>query len=163
MIKRSSPAPSIQWKQAGIDTGFSLLELLLVLLCLSVLLAIALPAYQQTVDYRNLKSAANQLYADLMECRSRADLLNETWSVQFIGGDGYEVLAGPALRKSVTLPKGIRIAEYKTAFNRPALGFNGKGHPLGGGSVVLRNLHGKEIRLVLYLHTGQMQLKEGSE
>lgn len=143
------------------EKGFSLLELLVVLFCLSVLLGITVPGYRRIAEYGQLRVAADQLYADLKECQSLAILFHEPIAVKFLEDNGYEVISAGGRRKTVVFPKGIRIPERKLAFNRNVLEFGAKGHPSGGGSVVLSDRHGHEIRLIVQLHTGQIQLKEG--
>ncbi|MFC4769115.1 Tfp pilus assembly protein FimT/FimU [Effusibacillus consociatus] len=163
MMKQLSPARNTLQALRPSESGFSLVELLIVLFCLAALLGLSLPGYQRVIDNKNLQGTANQLYADMKECQSMALLTGENHSLRLNKDDGYEVWTGTAKRKSITFPKGIRISEQKWASNRPVLQFNGKGHPVGGGTVVLRNRHNKEISLTVHLHTGQIQVKEGRE
>ncbi|WP_165912644.1 prepilin-type N-terminal cleavage/methylation domain-containing protein [Effusibacillus lacus] len=161
-MKRSCPVQNIPRSLQRNNAGYSLLELLVVLFCLSALLGIAMPAYRQTVDYWHLKSAADQLAAHLKECQSQAVLSGIPQSLHIAGETQYEIRSGAGVKLKVKLPKGIRLSG-NLALNRNFIEFNGKGHPAGGGSLVLENSHGKKFRITVQLHTGQIQLKEGTD
>ena len=65
------------------ESGFSLLELLSIVLILSILAGIAIPGFSAWLpDYR-LKSAARDLYSALQRAKAGAANANETWGVFF--------------------------------------------------------------------------------
>jgi len=64
-------------------SGFTLIELLVTLSVLSIMLGIAVPSFQDTLDKRRLKGAAEQLYADLQLSRFEAIKSNKQIAVSF--------------------------------------------------------------------------------
>ncbi|MFO7553030.1 MAG: prepilin-type N-terminal cleavage/methylation domain-containing protein, partial [Haliea sp.] len=60
------------YTQLGNSRGFSLLELMIVIVVASVLLAIAMPAWQGFGDRGKVKSAAQALAGDLAYARSES-------------------------------------------------------------------------------------------
>ncbi len=65
------------------NSGFTLVELMVTVAVLAVLLAIAIPSFQGTLDKRRLTGAAEQLYADLQYARSEAIRQNRNVTVYF--------------------------------------------------------------------------------
>ncbi|BCJ85999.1 GspH/FimT family pseudopilin [Effusibacillus dendaii] len=159
MKKRLLPVRSIRTARLQNDWGFSLPELLIVLFCLSIVFTVAVPVYQSVVADRQLRSAANQLVADLAECRSVANLTGTPCSIGFVHDNRY-LVSGPERQREVMLPTGVRFSERKLPFNRQVIQFNENGHPAGGGSVTLQNRLGKQRVITIYLHSGQIKLEE---
>lgn len=65
--------------------GFTLVELMVTVAVLAILLSIAVPAFQSTLDKRRLVGAAEQLYTDLQYTRSEAIRQNKNVTVYFTG------------------------------------------------------------------------------
>lgn len=65
--------------------GFTLVELMVTVAVLAILLSIAVPAFQSTLDKRRLVGAAEQLYTDLQYARSEAIRQNKNVTVYFTG------------------------------------------------------------------------------
>lgn len=161
MTKRLSPVRNICRNLLQIEAGFSLLELLIVLLCFAALFSLAVPGYSRMADNWQLRSSFNQFYADVKECQSLAVVNQYPYSIKLTTDREYEIWAGDSKKKSVRLPKGISFSEPKLALNGNAIQFNSQGHPIGAGTVMLGNLHHKKMGLTVHLHTGQIQLREG--
>ncbi|MDA1106964.1 MAG: GspH/FimT family pseudopilin [Proteobacteria bacterium] len=68
------------------NAGFTLVELMVTVAVTGILLAIAVPAFQSTLDKRRLVGAAEQLYADLQYARSEAIKRNTSVYVSFTTG-----------------------------------------------------------------------------
>jgi len=72
--------------------GFTLLELLIALIAISVIAAVAIPAYFSRSDV-TLENAAVLLARDLRAAQNRSAYLGEETRVQFLpDGDGYLVM-----------------------------------------------------------------------
>lgn len=145
------------------EVGFSLLELLLVVTLISLMLGIAMPSYIRTAQAKALRAAADQLFADLRESQSAAILYHSSGMVRLMDVNRYEVWQDDTLRKTIRLPDGIRFAETKTGRTDKALRFNEVGHPISGGSFVLESPGGQQIKLIVHLHSGQIQIREGKK
>jgi len=65
------------------SSGFTLVELMIVVAVLAILLGIAAPSFQSMLDKRRLTGAAEQLYADLQYARSEAIRQNKIVTVYF--------------------------------------------------------------------------------
>lgn len=59
-------------KKIGIPTGFSLIELIIVIALISIIAAFAVPVWQRYTANTNLKSAAREVMADISNARQQA-------------------------------------------------------------------------------------------
>ena len=71
------------------NAGFTLVELMVTVAVTGILLAIAVPAFQSTLDKRRLVGAAEQLYADLQYARTEAIKRNVSVFVSFNTGTSW--------------------------------------------------------------------------
>ncbi len=71
------------------NSGFTLVELMVTVAVLAILLGIAIPSFQGTLDKRRLTGAAEQLYADLQYARSEAIKRNTTVRLSFQSGANW--------------------------------------------------------------------------
>lgn len=75
--------------RAPSHSGFTLVEAMITVVVVAVLLAVAAPAFQGSLDKRRLVGAAEQLYADLQYARSEAIKHNASVYVSFATGANW--------------------------------------------------------------------------
>jgi prepilin-type N-terminal cleavage/methylation domain-containing protein len=130
--------------------GFTLLELLVSLVVISVIAALAIPAYFGRSDV-TLENAAVLLAKDLRAAQNRSAYLGEITRLEFLdGGDGYRVLdvfGKPIDNPRNELPferrysvdavfRGVTVAAVDHA--GAAILFDEHGEPDGPASITLR-------------------------
>ncbi len=135
------------------ESGFSLTELLLVIIVMGILFAIASSTWFKAVESRNVDSAANQVAADLRLAHSSANNRLVPWRVLLLAGSpNYQLVKSstPASPTVVTkqrwLPDGTTIGTTKTvefAANGSASLITGSGN-----TVVVRSTDGSPRRVV---------------
>ena len=69
--------------------GFTLVELMITVAVMAILLGIAVPLFQSTLDKRRLVGATEQLYADLRYARTEAIKRNANVFVSFTTGTNW--------------------------------------------------------------------------
>jgi len=67
------------------NKGFTLIELMIVIIVLGVLVAIALPSFLETIERRRLKGAGENLFADLLFAKTEAIKRHEPVTISFTG------------------------------------------------------------------------------
>jgi len=65
------------------ESGFTLLELLIITVVLSIVACIAIPAFSARLPEYRLRNAARDIYSTLQNAKSGAANANETWGVFF--------------------------------------------------------------------------------
>lgn len=96
--------------------GFTVIELMAVVVVLAVLLTLAVPAFMDLLARRRLEGAANELSADLQYARSEAVSRQLDVALRTLAdGGGYSITAAstptPTLIKRVTLPDEVTVTE----------------------------------------------------
>ncbi|NLO21544.1 MAG: prepilin-type N-terminal cleavage/methylation domain-containing protein [Syntrophomonadaceae bacterium] len=119
--------------------GFTLIELMVVLLILALTLSLAWPQLNRPYQRYALNSSATQLAWTLREARSEAMFKGRISSVRFyVSLNRYR-----SDKQSYYLVKGIQYGGIPTFPSRigsiPVCSFNATGAPAGGGTVVLKN------------------------
>ncbi|CAK8719198.1 hypothetical protein GCAAIG_08665 [Candidatus Electronema halotolerans] len=71
------------------SSGFSFMELMVVIAMIGILSAVALPGILRALPEQRVKNAARNLYADMQRARMLAVKNNRTVSVRFNGGGYY--------------------------------------------------------------------------
>lgn len=136
---RPNTARSLAERVLGSESGFSMIELLVVIVIATILLGAALPAMQKHTGTSRLIQATDEVASSLKLARQRAVTTNGRVVVQFDLRnarfylfddpnkneirDGNETMSGP-----FTMPRGVAMAEVGFANNRVVFG------ALGGAS-----------------------------
>ena len=105
------------------ESGVTLIELLIIIVVLSIMAGIAIPAFSAWLPEYRLKNAARDIYSTLQMAKSGAANANETWGVFFddsISPGSYSVWSFGPNRKwddgegdDVPHGVGIDLSEYE--------------------------------------------------
>lgn len=121
---------------SGHIRGFTLLELLIVCLLISISLTLAIPSLRSSLVTDELGSGSRKIISLIKSCRAKAISGHEAFRIYYDAAEG-KVWYQPAETKeddetlvphsSITLPPGIRIQEIKqaTASNKQDFSKNG--------------------------------------
>jgi len=128
------------------SSGFTIVEVVIVVAVLGALMLIAFPALSKWVPNYQLKAAAQELYGNLQKAKIQAIKMNRdvtfsfTESADCSGATGYTFTANttpPQTVASVTMKSGDVCIKDSTFANGTS-GFDSRGLPTGGiGSVIL--------------------------
>ncbi|MFO0790614.1 MAG: type II secretion system protein [Pirellulales bacterium] len=122
--------------------AFSLIELVIVLLIISIFWAVATPTFFDSLLFHRVETAARRVKADIDSARQRARLTSTTQTITFSGATYTSTVKSidrPAVANSVNLTKSPFLLNSATADfgGTQTLTFNGYGTPTSGGTVVL--------------------------
>lgn len=122
--------------------AFSLIELVVVLLIMSIFGAIAAPSFYHSLLFNRVESAARRVKADIDYARQRARLTSTTQTVTFAGAvytTSTKSIDRPSQTNTVNLTKSPYSLNSATANfgGGQTLSFDGYGTPTSGGTVVL--------------------------
>lgn len=85
--------------QVGLSRGFTLVEMMIVLVIMAILTALAGPSFRSLIEDQRAKAAASDIYMSLMRARSEAMKRNANVTVSPVSGNwvnGWQI-ADPAL------------------------------------------------------------------
>jgi len=145
--------------------GHTLLEVVVVLLIVSTVLAVAGPELAKPLAAARLETVARQMAADIRAVQQRA--LNEESAAYFIRfypyGARYEVRKADhptyVVLDKVTLPGTVELVG--TTFSQDWLAFAAGGAPVQGGTVMLRDQWSGRLRYVIVTPvTGRVRVSD---
>ncbi len=154
--------------------GFSLLELIIVLIIISLLAVLVTPTLTKTISHMEIKSSAKKISAILRYCRNDAVNKNRIYQVNFnpesnliavfAAEEGQDSLN---MRSSYPLPKDIRMEKIevgKTLFEStlPSFEFYPNGGA-NGGTAVVRGGEGIGYAIQVDFLTGTVKIERAKE
>ena len=126
--------------------GFTLIELAVVMLLISIMFAAAVPAYVDSIIVHRVQSAALRLKADIELTQHDAKATSEQRSITYDGANTLTIASlsdlvqnGKTYTWDVTKPPyEVAIAQFDFA-GQAVLTFNGYGIPTHGGAITLQS------------------------
>lgn len=149
-------------------TAFTLIEISVVLLLMSILAAVALPRWTEAMDEFRATSAARRLAADLALAQTTAVTASRNQTVALsISGHYYDLINVSSLEQTANVyrtrlseaPYRSRLVSLFGLSTDQQVIFNGFGLPNRGGSIVIA-CGSKQRTVVLDSDTGRTQLQE---
>ncbi|MDN5346865.1 MAG: hypothetical protein PWP65_429 [Clostridia bacterium] len=143
----------------------TLLEVVIVMLIVSTVLAIAVPELGKPLAAARLDALAGQVAADIRTVQQRA--ISEESAAYYINfyphGNRYEVRKTGypvyVILDKVTLPSTAQLVE--TTFNEDRLAFSAGGRPVQGGTITLRDRRSGRSRYVIVAPvTGRVRVSD---
>lgn len=148
-------------------TGFTLLELMIVVAVLGIVSAIAAPNYTNYMAERRLKGAARMVMSHLMAARQNAVSKNHEFKVFFNNDQRtFTILAdannnGTADTGEATEVRDIRIDYYDVAFSASANPiFSPRGTASLGTTVTLTSARTGTSKCVMAASTGRVKIDD---
>jgi general secretion pathway protein H len=154
--------------------GFSLLELVIVLIIISLLAILVTPTLTKTISHMEVKSVAKKISAILRYCRSDAINKNRIVQVNFDSESSLiSVMSADeneeklSQRNSYPLPKAVRVEKVeagKTFFESalPSFEFYPNGGT-NGGTAVIRGGEGRGYAIQVDFLTGTVKVESAKE
>jgi type II secretion system protein H len=152
------------------EAGFSIVELMVVLLILGITLAASLPAFNRYLASSTLQNASEEFAGRLKLARQTAvaqgvpqivswNTASQTYSIiTDSNGDGVAQAGEPVLGP-FDLPNGITLAnDTVDPFAGTQLTFNPNGSASQSGTVVLSNTKNGSLNLSVLAPTGQVRV-----
>lgn len=147
----------MNWKN---ETGFTLLELIIVMALLAMVAALAVPQFNQVLDNISLKADAQKMARVLQYARQEAISSGHSKTVYFYDqSTKYKVRDGD----TYWLSSGITYALVRMsgrAEGKPACVFSASGIPSSCGTVYLRNRQGKILHVIVNVSAGRVRVSE---
>lgn len=132
-------------RRVGASTGFSLLEVVLVLTIVAIVAVMAVPRYSASQGRYRADLAARRIVADLAMAQARAKALSASQTVTFDAANRYTIVGMADLdHPAATYQVDLSAVPYQGAIVSAIFGpgstlvFNGYGVPSSGGTVVVQ-------------------------
>jgi prepilin-type N-terminal cleavage/methylation domain-containing protein len=137
----------------GIPTGFSLVELIVVILLISIVMAVAVPMWQKYRANTDLRSAAREVMADLSNAKQQAVAENlDVYRLTFnVAGNSYALTradTGVTIWTKSLASYGNGIVIGSVSFSGSAVSLHKRG-TVSNGNLILRNGLGSTAKITV--------------
>lgn len=144
------------------EGGFSLVEMVVVLVITAVLVALVLPDFNRIAARLQLDTTARRMAADIRETRERTQTEQAVYGLRFYpAADRYDILecSGPVARRVERALMPAQVSLVSAGFSGEILTFNiYSGMPSWNGTVSLMNRTNGEFRYVIVSATGRVRV-----
>lgn len=125
--------------------GFTIMELVVVLLVMGIVAATATPSFYVSLQYHELETAARRVVLDLEQARHTAQVKSETQTLTFTSATTYTLSPGIASLKSAGETYQVNLAGPPYELDSvtlnlggaTAVSFDGYGSTAASGTIVL--------------------------
>jgi prepilin-type N-terminal cleavage/methylation domain-containing protein len=144
------------------NSGFSLVEMLVVIFLIGILSAIAIPSWLSFVNTRRLNVAQDEVYRAMRQAQSQAAKEKLTWQVSFRESNGiiqwaiHPATANPANINWNNLDANIRLDQETTLEESNGIGqiqFDYRGHPNKLTRITLSSPYAGKAKRCVYIST----------
>lgn len=136
--------------------GFTLIELIVVIVILAILVGIAVPVVNQTVERHKVAAYARELASDIRLVRHKNINGESMVRIQLLG-DRYVIRRGMEILEIKDAPSGVRFLGTLGS----QIYFSGTGVPLGMGANTIHiiNSYGNIYEVTIMVATGRVQVR----
>jgi type II secretion system protein H len=128
-----------------IPTGFTIMELMVVLLVMGIVAATATPSFYESLRYHEIETAARRVVLDLKQAQHAARVTSLPQSLTFDSATTYTLSSGASLQGS-SQAYAVELSETPYELDGVTLNlggprsvaFDGYGNASVGGTIVLR-------------------------
>jgi len=150
------------------ESGFTLIEMMIVIAVLAIVAAIAIPNFMSLLPGIRLNGAARQVMGDLMAARMKAVKQNNRFRVFFNnpGTNEYTILDDDNNNNSAdtgeaTATKNIQDNYHDVTFSSTGNPiFTPRGTANTGGTITLTNSKGQQKKVKVHSFTGRVKIED---
>ncbi len=155
--------------KAGNCSGFTLIEMLVVITVLAIMSAIAVPASQNIYNSYQLKGAVRQLYSDMQTARLKAIKEGRDWGLKFAGSSYTVESIGPDGAWNTSDDEMIKAVDLAALYNGVSITvnvvndrveFNPNGTAVSGNVMV--SGYSRAQTLCINSSTGNVRIVDGA-
>ncbi|WP_034629080.1 prepilin-type N-terminal cleavage/methylation domain-containing protein [Desulfotruncus alcoholivorax] len=143
--------------------GFTLIELVITLMIMSIIAAIAMPDFKKACARHNLTVAAVVMRQEIWSWGQDSLQKEKAGYVIEFSKAKYQVKEGLAIKKSISMPSGVEITESKfgEGLVYDPLRFSARGYPIRNGHVTISNRSIGQVKYVIVApYTGRVRVSD---